>query len=335
MREKQLAICDKDIRYLEMMQTYLMRNKIADFQILIFDNLESALEASSEDSFEILLVSEGIYDETVKSIQAQKVFILRENGMSGIREYPFVMKYQSVESLISAVLSEYAQEKQDNEQADKKLRCGRNSTRLISVYAPDRSRAQTLAALAIGEQLSNKGRKVLYINLLPFAGFEGMLNCHYDTDITDFVYYALRNSDKLIYQLESIKCRIGQLEYLPPAFDYKDLAEISSKDWEKMIDILLYSGDYDDIIIDISETCQGFYRLLERSDDIYLVENNNTYSKAMSSQFCRLIELKEKNRILKNLIKVDLYNGWEQQGYDIASVDRTELGECVLRQMRA
>ena len=45
MREKQLAICDKDIRYLEMMQTYLMRNKIADFQILIFDNLESAEKA--------------------------------------------------------------------------------------------------------------------------------------------------------------------------------------------------------------------------------------------------------------------------------------------------
>ena len=61
MREKQLAICDKDIRYLEMFQTYLMRNKIADFQILIFDNLESARDISSKDRFEILLVSEGIY----------------------------------------------------------------------------------------------------------------------------------------------------------------------------------------------------------------------------------------------------------------------------------
>ena len=84
MREKQLAICDKDIRYLEMFQTYLMRNKIADFQILIFDNLESARDISSKDRFEILLVSEGIYDDTVKSIQADRVFILREDGMSGI-----------------------------------------------------------------------------------------------------------------------------------------------------------------------------------------------------------------------------------------------------------
>lgn len=329
MREKQLAICDKDIRYLEMFQTYLMRNKIADFQILIFDNLESARDISSKDRFEILLVSEGIYDDTVKSIQADRVFILREDGMSGIREYPFVMKYQSVESLISAVFSEYAQEINDSGQTNVRLRCGRNPTKLISVYAPDRSRAQTLAALAIGEQLSYQGKKVLYINLLPFAGFEELLGCQYDTDITDFVYYALKNSDKLIYQLESIKCKMGQLEYIPPALDYKDLSEISSKDWEKMTDILLYSGDYDDIVLDISETCQGFYRLLERSDDIYLVENNNAHSKAMSSQFYRLLELKENDRILKKLKKVELYNGWEQQDYDISAVNRTELGEYV------
>ena len=43
----------------------------------------------------------------------------------------------------------------------------------------------------------------------------------------------------------------------------------------------------------------------------------------------RYADYKENDRILKKLKKVELYNGWEQQDYDISAVNRTELGEYV------
>ena len=56
MRSRQLAICDNDREYLRMLQAYLQKKNPADFEILIFDTVQMALEASCEEGFEILLV---------------------------------------------------------------------------------------------------------------------------------------------------------------------------------------------------------------------------------------------------------------------------------------
>ena len=56
MKVRQLAICDSDSGYLRMLQAYLQRRNPADFEILIFDAVHKALEASHRTPFEILLV---------------------------------------------------------------------------------------------------------------------------------------------------------------------------------------------------------------------------------------------------------------------------------------
>ena len=43
MREKLLAVCDKDERYLQGMQEYFQRKGTADFQIVTFTALEQVI----------------------------------------------------------------------------------------------------------------------------------------------------------------------------------------------------------------------------------------------------------------------------------------------------
>ena len=84
MKVRQLAICDSDSGYLRMLQAYLQRRNPADFEILIFDAVHKALEASRRAPFEILLVGEGIYDTDVAKISAAKRFVLQEDGLKEI-----------------------------------------------------------------------------------------------------------------------------------------------------------------------------------------------------------------------------------------------------------
>ena len=250
MKHRIMAICDKDERYLELLQSYLLKRKPAGFDIMVFSNLSQAITESKKEAFEIFLVGESVFDEIIKDLSAQKVFVLIEDGLRGITGYSFVVKYQSVEKLISQVLDEFAAD----EACSVKAACGKNKTKLISFYSPERHSGQAFAALCASELVADRGGKVLYISMSAFSGFEELLGIKYNTDITDFMYFALKYPEKLLHKLESIKCTIHGVDYLPPALDYTDLIAISESDWDTIMEALLYSSDYTHIIVSQSDS---------------------------------------------------------------------------------
>ena len=62
MKHRIMAICDKDERYLELLQSYLLKRKPAGFDIMVFSNLSQAITESKKEAFEIFLVGESVFD---------------------------------------------------------------------------------------------------------------------------------------------------------------------------------------------------------------------------------------------------------------------------------
>lgn len=323
---RQFAVCDSDSGYLRMLQAYLQKKNPADFEILIFDTVAKALEASLEAPFDILLVGEGIYDANVARINASRVSILQEDGLKGITGYSMIAKYQSMERMIAQVLEEFALD----DSCSSAGRRGKNQTTLISFYSPDRHRGQSAAALGAAQILAGEGYQVLYLNLMPFTGFEELLQTSYEADVTDFMYFVLSHSDKLLYKLDSLKRSIHGVDYLPPALDYTDLLHIDRADWETVMKLLLYSSDYTHIVIDLSETCQGFYGLLENSDRVYLLtDRTNIYGRAMLSHFKNLLQAKEQGEILKHSVEFELPGNWEESCGMFENLASSSVGMCM------
>lgn len=323
MKVKQLAICDSDSEYLKMLQAYLQKKNPADFEILIFDTIEKAQKASIENPFEILLVGEKVYDTNVAKINTSKTYILQEDGLKEITGYSTVDKYQSMERLITQVLDEFALD----DSCGSVGRRGKNKTCLISVYSPERHSGQSLAALTIAQILADAGDHVLYLNLMPFTGFEELLRTSYESDITDFMYFVLNHSNKLLYKLDSLKRCIHGVDYLPPALDYADLLHINETEWIKVVDLLLYSSDYTHIIFDLSESCQGFYHILEQSERVYiLTDRTSDYAQAMLSHYKNLLKLKEYDTILNNICEFELPRHWKDQFTGLENMAAAPIG---------
>lgn len=333
MKARQLAICDGDNGYLKMLQAYLQKKNPADFEILIFDTVEKAIRASGECPFEILLVGEKIYDTNIVKIHAGKICILLEDGQKEIGGYSCVAKYQSMEKLIAQVLEELSM---DDSCSRPGMR-GRNRTSLVSIYSPVRHAGQSAAAFAMAQVLGGRGNKVLYLNLMPFSGFEELLRTEYGADVTDFMYFALKHSDRLLYKLDSLKCSVRGVDYLPPALDYADLLQISGEDWVRVIDLLLYGSDYTHIVVDLSETCQGFYHILGQSSKIFILKDSScVYSRAMLSHYRKLLEVKEYDAILGRCVEFELPRQWEAQGAELGNIASSPVGvwmEEVLGQL--
>lgn len=301
MREKQLAICDKDEGYLEKVYAYLNRRKPAGYEIMMFNSISQIKEAISANSsgdaaIDILLIGESTCTEELSKLNIQKIFVLQENGLSGITEFNMIPKFQSMDNIIKNALEEFAL---DCECKSAKRR-GCVPTKLITFYSPDRHEGKTAAAVCFCEILAELGSSVLYINLEALTGFRELTSENYDSDVTDFLYFALKHSDKVMYRLEGIKKTLYGVDFLPPANDFMDLMNITESEWDRVFDILLYSSDYMYVVIDLMESVHGFYNILDKSDQCYIPVRDRIESKAKLAQFKNNLRNREIGSALSN-----------------------------------
>lgn len=301
MYSNKFVICDRDEKYLQRLQDYLIKKRISNFEILVFTDLESVIKHNSYEPYEIILVGENVCNDKMQKITANHKFILMESDIRYNTDYPAISKYQSADRLLAELFENIAKEDCEKKEvvSDNRLQYGSSHTRIITYYSPLNHVAQSGMALDTAIKHSMQGHKVLYINLTAFSSMDNLLSSDSDTDVIDYMYFALLHTDKAIYKLENIKKTYNGVDYLPPAHDYQDIMKITKEEWVKGLNILFYSTDYDEIILDISEICQALSKVLEKSEVIYMIASNDRDSKAKMNQYIEYMTRKSQNAIFE------------------------------------
>lgn len=322
--KKRLAICDCDERYRQRMQTYLLK-RLKEFEVLAFGNLKEAAEYSRKQAFAMFLIDESLYEKDLQKIQALQTFILRKDGEKAITEYPYLEKYQSMECLIRDILEEYAKNVLSDSHS---YQCGKKA-KIHAFYSPIGQEKQSKAALALGQILAERNQRVLYLNLQAFAGWEELVQTSCLADITDLLYFAGKQESNLKLRLQGMKQTIRGVDYLPPAIDYMDLLKIKEVEWIALLEILTEIGEYSDIVLDLSEICQGLYRMLERSDYIYSVCETTETERYSVNQYKKLLNKRELSSVLNKTNWMELPQEWFDCTVKIERLYATSLGEYM------
>lgn len=322
--KKQLAICDRDKQYREMMQAYLIK-RLEGFEILTFEDLYQAAEYSRKHSFTILLVSEALYEEDMQGIQALHIYILREDGTGDDAKFPCIEKYQSMERLIGRVFMDYSEEAIDSQRNMRRM----EKTKFHVFYSPIRKEEQTKAALALGQVLAEKSRKVLYLSLQAFTGWEEHLQVKFLADITDLLYFARKTDHNLSFRFQSMKQTLSGMDYIAPAEDYMDLLLVSEDEWLSFFAKLSEMEEYNDFILDLSETCQGLYKLLERSDYIYSMYAVTDTERNSILQYKRLLEKRELSSLLEKTSWIELPRECFERAVNMERLHTTQIGNYM------
>lgn len=322
--KKRLAICDPDERYCHSMQNYLLK-RLTDFEVFTFTSLQEAAEHSRKQAFSLLLLDEYIYEEDLSDIQALQIMVLREDGEKQITKYPYLEKYQSMEIIIPELLKEYA----EHMLMDTSVYQCRKKTRIHSFYSPVRQNMQTKASFVLGQLLSKDEKKVLYLNLQAFTGIQELQIDSNLADITDLLYIAERQEGNLFYQIQGMKQTCAGVDYFLPATDFMDLVRVSEEEWTRFMQSLTELGEYTDIILDISEICQGLYGILEKSDKIYSICGMTREEQLAIEQYKRLMEKRELTNVLERTYWLELPPENAERRTMIEQLDRTPLGEYM------
>lgn len=321
-----LAFCDGEEEYAGLMTEYMERQKNLPWIIHAYTDVAKMMEAERE--ADVVLVAESVYREELKELQPKRLIVLNESGIVRDRNLRYVNKYQEADQVLREILAIYL------EVATQVLpKLGVDAkTGFIGFFSPVRRSLQTSFALTMAQLLSKKHR-TLYLNFEYFAGRQELLSDFQTRDLADLLYFLNAEKDKFALRLQSMVKLVGTLDYVPPMKFGQNLLSVTVKEWMQFLKKLQELGEYEYVVMDLSECMQGLCDILRICQRIYTISGEDQIAGDKMLQYERLLEQYSYEDVLEKTIKCQLPR-FRHLPSDIEFFTRGELAEYAEEQLR-
>lgn len=291
MNEKNLVICDREIRYANILAENFSRREELAVKVHVCSSLEMALELMKEKEIHIFIVDESYPYKERCTVKANQIFVLGRGKVIDLtgEEYQ-IRKYQCADQIIGEVYEVYIGKTNDNILRNTK----KKQTKIIAVYSPIHRTGKTKFAIALGKAWAHKNR-VLYLNMEEYSGLEEAFQN--ENNLGDLLYYLRQGMENLSLRLQICVNKMEELEYLPPIPLASDLKEVTKAEWEKLLEQIIENSMYHIIILDMGESVQGGLSILNMCDRIYMPILEDDVSTRKLQQFDRNVRELKLDRI--------------------------------------
>ena len=287
MERKLLVLCDPEEDYAQHMSDFLRRKKEASWEVLTYTKPEELVKFAEKEKIEILLIAEAAYGEFVADMQVKLPILLNESGIVKGSDMVNIDKYQAADSVRQEMLASYMEL-----EGESFPRLGRESrTKLIGMYSPVRRCLQTTFALTFGQLLAEKHR-TLYLSFEHYCGLEEWQECKH-RDLSALLYYQQVQGEGLGMHLEAIVYQLGRLDYIAPMLNGENLLYITSQEWIRLLRSILECGEYEYVILDLSESMQGLFEILRMCSKVYTIVQEDVCARRKVEQYEQLLAMQE------------------------------------------
>ena len=278
-----LALCDEEEEYAQLLTEFMQKQKNLPWIVHTYTGLGNLLEVEKE--VDLLVVAESCYVEELKGFAAKRMIVLNESGIVRDKGLRYVNKYQQADQLIREFIAVYLE---ICTQVLPKLGTeGRTS--FIGFFSPVRRCMQTPFAFTMARLLAQE-HKTLYLNFEYFAGHQELIADLQTRDLADLLYFLNAEKEKFSLRLQSMVGQIGPLDYVPPMKSGQNLLAITAKEWMTFLQRLQELGEYDYVIMDLSECMQGLFDVLRACRKVYTITMEDHAASGKLSQYERLLE---------------------------------------------
>lgn len=279
MSDKNVVICDREIRYANGLGENIAERDDLAVKVYVCSSFEHVLELEQAKKIHIFIVDEEITYAQRTQIGANQVFVLARGKVADLGEEEWAIgKYQCADEIIRQVFEFYVDRTKENV-----MRCMyKERARLVAVYSPIHRVGKTTFALALGRECA-KSKKVLYLNLEEYAGME--VSQDTNMNLGDLLYYLRQGNGNLGIRLQAAVKEDEGLDVVPPIPVVLDLKEVTWEEWEALITQLLENSLYEMVVLDVGESVQGLFPLLELCDRVYMPVLEDEISRRKVKQY--------------------------------------------------
>jgi cellulose biosynthesis protein BcsQ len=282
--EKNVVICDREIRYANGLGENIVEREELAIKVHVCSDFKHVLELSKEKRIHIFIVDEQFAYTERAQIDANQIFVLARGKVTDLGEEEWAInKYQCADEIIREVFEFYT----DRTKEDIMRTMNKERAKILAVYSPIHRIGKTRFAMALGKECA-KRKKVLYLNLEEYSGFEeGRAD---ELNLGDLLYYLKQGNGNLGIRLKSATRQVEDLSVISPIPVVMDLKEISWDEWKILMEQILENTPYEIVILDVGESIQGLFQLLEMSDRVYMPVLNDEVSVQKMQQYHNNLE---------------------------------------------
>ena len=268
-----LAICGEEKEYVQRLSECIRGICKNDMEVLLFTDSVAFAEFLENNSVRICLALEDF--EIKNRDKIDNLVLLTEEDSSDGK----VCSYMSVDRIYSEAMAMCAAR---TGPGGRKGRAGEKE--IIGIYTPIKRVFQTTFALTLGQILS-RNKKVLYLNFESFSGFDALIGRISPNDLMDLLYFSECDDSNFAYRVDSLKERIGDLDFIAPTKAFVKFSLVTKAQWEKLIDTIVAKTDYETVILDLSENVNGLLDILKKCSLVYTITDTDRVATAKVAQY--------------------------------------------------
>lgn len=110
-----------------------------------------------------------------------------------------------------------------------------------------------------------------------------------NTEFASLLYYLQESKEQFLGRLYQAAECINGMDFILPASCGYDLYGIAREEWRRLLD-LLDDGQYDVILLDLSDGVQGLFDVLRRCTRVYTIVREDGFAAAKLAQYRETLE---------------------------------------------
>lgn len=314
-------IYDSENRYAEKLGGYLNMSEAFPFTTKVSATEKELIGISEKNPPKLLLLAENNF-EVIKKIDCNDVFILSDSKSGEYEGIKYIGKYQSGDKIIKDILGFMADSQTIGSIAKRKT-----SMKVISLFSPVKRSLSTTMGLAMGQILSRRS-KTLYISFECFSGLSKMLDCEFQKNVGDLLYFMSTHETGFDAAMASIVEKSEGLDILAGFDNQMDLINVGSNIWIELLEKLERETEYEYIFLDLSEAVQGLFDILNMSDKVITAVDNDEVALFKLKQYEECLMASGYEEVLEKTKKCNVPHQHRRNG-EICFLGFGELGDYV------
>lgn len=323
-----LVLCDTEEEYARLMTDFLKLHKDLPWEIHTYTATGTLLQEERKSEIKMLVVAESVYTEEMKALQPHCTVILNESGMMKWDQLQNINKYQQADNVLRSLLEIYTE--MTDGQLPKLI--GDCNTKFIGIYSPVRRCLQTSFALTMSQMLAVE-KRTLYLNFEHYAGITELLPDRQTRDMADLLYFLNSDKNKFRLRMGTMIQHKGKLDYIPPMKSGQNLLTVSVGEWMQLLQKITELGEYEYVILDLSESMQGLFDILRICTKVFTLTQEDHIAQSKLTQYEQVLTLYEYEDVLHKTCKCKAPQ-IRRLPKELEQYTKGDLAEYVRRQLR-
>lgn len=298
MKRIRLGVSIADTEFMDRFCSCLMRHYKELIELHIFSDKETLFKEQS--NLDAVLVSEMPLTETAKV----PVIYLYDDEDAGVWEEKegvhLVDKYQGVNQIVNEILQQVGEEVQGMKSG---LRMHK-PVKIFAVYSLSETEYQLPFAVTLASIMGEKA-KLLLLDLQENSGLSQLFGEHSGSGLEELLVMTAGEKCTGSRVLASIG-HMDKVDYVYPALNSECLSETSATSYQKLMENLSQQLDYEMVVLNLGSRFEGFFRLIEACEDLYLLKGRSGLGEWRQKEFIEEMSRRLPASALERIHEIEL-----------------------------